>query len=343
MKISSPKRQGADQAATLAAVGERAWLRQVRQWLAPDPGEPHVAVAIGDDGAVLDLSGRTGPLVVSTDSLIEGVHFRPEWIGPHDLGAKALASNLSDLAAMGAEPLAAFLALSVPPETPLSRLKAFFMGIREEARTHGCPILGGDLTHAPQWVINVTVLGTAPGRVALRAAARPGQLLYVTGWPGESGAGLTALQKGVAAPALVRRHCRPTPRLKEAAVLVRLCPDLAMIDVSDGIWNDADQIAEASGVRIELEAGALPTSAAMERLARQIKADPCDWTLFGGEDYELLFTTGASLERIQEALGKAGLGTSVHLIGRVARGCGVHLMDPDGRELAIADKTFRHF
>jgi thiamine-monophosphate kinase len=324
-------------------LGERGWLRQVRQWFGHKAGQ--VEVSIGDDCAALNLNGIHGPLVVTTDSLIEGVHFRHEWIGARDLGARALAVNLSDLAAMGATPLAAFLALSVPPETPLRELKEFFQGFGAESRAFGCPLAGGDMTRAPQWTICVTVLGrpVVPGRLAFRSTARPGQLLYVTGWPGESGAGLAALVRGVSAPDLIRCHRRPLPRLGEAAVLTRLCPDLAMIDVSDGIWNDAGQLAEASAVRIELEDEALPASPEMERLARQLHNDPRDWALFGGEDYELLFATGASLEAVHSAFDRAHLATAVHCIGRVTAGKGLHLMNRDGREIRLADRTFRHF
>jgi len=332
---------------TLAELGERGWLRLVREWFSKtaDESGARIAVPIGDDAAALDLGGARGPLIVSTDALIEGVHFRHAWTRPHDLGAKALAVNLSDLAAMGAKPLAAFLALGVPPETPLRALKEFFMGLREEGRAHGCPLAGGDLTRAPQWTICLTVLGTpaVAGRVARRSTATPGQLIYVTGRPGEAGAGLEALERGVRAPALIERHNRPTPRLQEAAALSRLCPDLAMLDVSDGLWNDADQLAEASGVAIELCLEALPVSPAMARLGRRLGRDPLEWTLFGGEDYELLFATRAHEEAIERAFEHAGFSTPVHLIGHVSAGRGVHLKDCDCNELEIPDRTFRHF
>jgi thiamine-monophosphate kinase len=276
--------------------------------------------------------------------MIEGVHFRHAWTGPRDLGHKALAVNLSDLAAMGCRPLAAFLALSVPPSVRLADLRAFFMGLRAEGRRWGCPLAGGDLTRAPQWVIALTVLGTPAhgGRTARRAAARPGQTLYVTGWPGESGAGLAALGRGLSAPRLIARHRRPTPRLPEAAALTRACPDLAMLDVSDGLWNDAAQLAEASGVRIELDGDRLPLSPPLRRFAEGQKADPRDFVLFGGEDYELLFATAKPLAALREALRRAGLTTPIHPVGRVAAGRGAHLLGPQG-EIAPRDRTFRHF
>lgn len=328
---------------TLADIGERAWLRRVRRWFAAEPGAP--ALPIGDDAAALDLKGAAGPLLVSTDALIEGVHFRRDWTSARDLGAKALAVNLSDLAAMAARPLAAFLALSVPPQTPLGELRDFFMGLRAAGRLYGCPLGGGDLTRAPQWAIAVTVLGlpAVAGRLALRAAARPGQSLYVTGQPGESGAGLEALRAGAAAPALVRRHRRPTPRLAEAALLARACPDLAMLDVSDGIWNDAGQLAEASGVRVELEAAALVCSPAMRRLGVALGREARDWLLFGGEDYELLLATATPEAKLRETFARGGVRTPLRRIGRIAPGRGVHLVGSGGGEIKITDRTFRHF
>jgi thiamine-monophosphate kinase len=333
MKVAQPTE--------VSSLGEREWLRLVRGWFGDQPGES-VLLGIGDDAAALRVGGL---VVVSTDALIEGVHFRREWLDPEELGAKALAVNLSDLAAMAAAPTAAFLSLGVPPETDTEMMKRFFDGFGQAARQWECPLAGGDLTRAPQWVIAVTVLGrpAVSNRVVRRSTAVPGQILYATGWPGESGAGRAALENDLGDSALVDRHIRPTPRLREAAILARACPDLAMIDVSDGIWNDAGQIAEASGVRVELERDALPISSAMADLAHRLNCDPFDWMLFGGEDYELLFASRASLEAIQCAFMDAGLATPIHAVGRVAKGNGLHLMNPGGDELPIQDQTFRHF
>lgn len=328
----------------LSDLGEQEWLKRVRRWL--DGAGGRLILGIGDDAAAI---ATRGPVIATTDALIEGVHFQREWIGARDLGRKALAVNLSDIAAMGGRPIAALLALSVPPEANIRELRDFFFGLRDGARRWGCPIAGGDLTRAPQWSIAITVLGEPAVRrggkpvLALRSAARPGQSVYVTGRPGESGAGLIALTRGISAPALIARHNRPQPRLAEGALLARICPDLAMLDVSDGIWCDSVRLAEASKCAIEIESASLPISPSIRRFCREHAIDPIQPVLFGGEDYELLFCTGRSIETLQCAFRDRGIKTKITCIGRVQSGRGRHLLDSSGRRQTIADLTFQHF
>lgn len=326
----------------LAHIGEHGLLDHLRRWFAKD--SQGFELGIGDDAAALALPKQGAPLVVSTDTLIEGVHFCFDWTGPRDLGHKALAVNLSDLAAMAARPVAAFLALSLPPETRMDALREFFLGLRTEGRRHGCPLIGGDLTRAPQWCVTLTVLGQPATAVpVLRSSARPGDRLFVTGWPGRSGAGRAALAAGATAPSLVRAHVRPLPRLDEAVALASTCSRLAMMDVSDGLWHDADQLARASGVRVEIDRGALKPTPPMRRLAAQLGADPLHWMLFGGEDYELLFAADPSEATFGNVLSRAGLRTAVTCIGRIRHGEGIALVDDSGRSIDLSDTTFRHF
>lgn len=328
----------------ISDIGEIEWLGRVRRWL--DGAGGRLKLGIGDDAAAIETRG---PVIATTDALIEGVHFRRDWIGPRDLGRKALAVNLSDIAAMGGRPIAALLALSVPPDAEVVDLRDFFFGLRDGARRWGCPIAGGDLTRAPQWSIAITVLGEPAVRrggkpvLALRSAARPGQSVYVTGRPGESGAGLIALGRGVSAPALIRRHNRPEPRLAEAAVLARICRDLAMLDLSDGIWCDSVRLAEASGCAIELESSALPISPAIRGFCGEHSIDPLQPVLFGGEDYELLFCTDRGLESLERAFRDRSIETNITRIGRVKSGRGRRLIDSSGRRQKVADLTFQHF
>ncbi len=329
----------------LSEIGEVGWLERVRRWF--DSGDRRLLLGIGDDAAAIRIA--PGPVIATTDALIEGVHFRRDWISPRDLGRKALAVNVSDIAAMGARPVAALLALSVPFDAPLSALRAFFLGLRDGARRWRCPLAGGDLTRAPQWSIAVTVLGEPSVRrggkpfLARRSTARPGQCVYVTGWPGESGAGLIALTRNLSAPRLVARHNRPEPRLAEAAALAQACPDLAMLDVSDGIWCDSGRIAAASACALDLEASSLPIGPALRAFCAAHAIDPLQPVLFGGEDYELLFCTARTPDAVVRAFRRRGIDTPVTRIGLVRAGRGRHLIDAAGRRLKIEDRTFRHF
>lgn len=338
---------GATAPVTLADWGELKFLRWVRRVAGEDwtEGTSPLAMGIGDDAAHFRFRGLKD-LLVTTDTLIEGVHFKRAWISPRDLGHKSLASNLSDIAAMGGAPVAEFLSLGVPPSASINALKRFFGGLCEFGRRWNCPLAGGDLVRAPQWVINIMVLGQpAVGeRVVRRRDARAGQKVYVTGSPGESGAGLAALRRGDRQPFLIARHNRPTPRLDEARVLAETCPDLAMIDVSDGIVNDAGHLARESRVRIEIFPDKFLISRELARYARKTGADPLDWILDGGEDYELLFTTKTPVEKIQKAFASRKIETPVSWIGRVVEGpSGVRLLDAKGKLLRRAAKTFQHF
>jgi thiamine-monophosphate kinase len=328
---------------TIADLGEHRLLRMVRGWFGTGGTDAApIELGIGDDAAVVRTSPRT---IVTTDALVENVHFRRHTIAPRDLGHKALAVNVSDLAAMAARPLAAFLALSVPPQTPVADLRAFFLGLRAAARTFGCPLAGGDLTRAPHWMLTITVLGTPLGRrVALRSAARPGDYLYLTGWPGESGAGLEALERKLAvSPKLLRRHRRPMPRLAEAAQLAKISPRLAMLDVSDGVWNDACQLAESSGVHVALRAADLPCSPLLARRVRGTGRAPLEYILFGGEDYELLCASPLAPAVMRAKYGALPGLAPLHPIGRIMPGHGVALYDAAGRRLPVRDRTFTHF
>lgn len=244
----------------------------------PDPAR--VPLGIGDDAALLRL--RPGhELVLSTDTLNAGVHFFPE-VPPADLGHKALAVNLSDLAAMGAEPLGFTLALSLPA-IDADWCAALIAGMAATAAAHGIALVGGDTTRGPL-SLTVTVLGEVPAGAALRrSGARPGDLIAVSGRLGDAAGALRALQSGEPAdPALLRALQRPEPRLALGRALRGLAH--AAVDVSDGLLADLGHIARASGVVAMLESTRLPVSAVLKT------ARPADWAdcaLAGGDDYEL--------------------------------------------------------
>ena len=251
------------------------------------------------EGAVL-----AGGVVVTQDALVEGVHFRRDWISWHDLGYKAAAVNLSDLAAMGAEPEALLVSLALAPDTEATAIAELYEGLNEP----GVPVAGGDTTRAETLVLAVTAVGTSK-RVPGRAGARPGDLVVVTGPLGGAAAGLHVLREGLSGfDELVERQRRPPLRLAEGRRLAAVAQ--AMVDVSDGIGADAARIADRSGCRIVLEPDRVPRAPRSDEVA-----DLPFWTM--GEDYELL---AAVPPADAEALG-------FPVVGRCEEGSGV---EPEG-------------
>ena len=256
---------------------------------------------IGDDCAIIPQSGGADTLV-STDMLMEGVHFLRDDITPYQLGWKSGASNFSDIAAMGGEPTGCFLALSVPAYISDEWVSGFMGGFREISEKYGFPLLGGDTTASPDRIcICVTVIGKAPsGRSRERGMALPGDLVCVTGTLGDSAAGLDAVLKGLPrtdeVPYLIERHYLPSPRLAEGLILSRNEGVHAMIDISDGLGSDLRHILDESGVGAEVDTASLPLSEGLLSFCRRFESDPLCFALSGGEDYELLFTVDASCE-----------------------------------------------
>ncbi len=280
-----------------------------------------VVLGPGDDAAVL----RPPPgeeLVATVDAVAEGVHFDGRF-PPADVGWKALAVNLSDLAAMGARPLWALVALGVPPGTPAARLAGVARGLAACARAHGVAVAGGNVTRAPALSLTVTVVGAvSPGRALRRDGARPGDAVLVSGTLGDAALGL---EPG-APPALVRRQRRPTPRLALGRALVGLAS--AAIDLSDGLVQDLGHLCAASGVGAALELDRLPRSAAYRRATRG-RADPAAPALAGGEDYELCATVPPG--RVAAALAAAAAGGApLTAIGVVTRRPGVRVLRAGG-------------
>lgn len=277
-------------------LGEFGLIDRIRKMTSvPDPSW----VGIGDDCAVIPLSPETGgapasDLLVSTDMLVEGTHFLMEDISPRQLGWKSAAVNISDIAAMGGKPIATFLSLALPKTLPEQWMQEFMEGYNGISEKYGAALLGGDTTCSPDRIcINVAVLGTCPrGKARLRSAARPGDLVCVTGTLGDSAAGLRLIlggQKG-AAPRLMDRHYTPTPRVEEGLALSCLPGVHAMMDISDGVGSDLRHILDESGVGARIDTGKLPISKELQDLCIKKGWDPRELALSGGEDYELLFT-----------------------------------------------------
>lgn len=269
--------------------------------------EPPVIAGVGDDAAVY-CTNHDRVQVVTTDALIEGYHFDFAFYSMEDAGYKAMAVNLSDIAAMNARPILATIALGIPGSVSMDNLEALYKGLRASASAHGVQIAGGDTTRAPVLMLTITVIGEAKAsEIVYRNGARPGDRICVSGTMGDAAAGLDILRHGIKPEAvgstawdfLVARHLRPTPRLdlvKEwASEGIR---PSALIDISDGLANELHHICAASGCGATIWESRLPLSKAL-RAASVLERGSVDYALNGGDDYELLFT--ASAQDLQKA------------------------------------------
>lgn len=299
---------------------------------------------IGDDAAELEIPAGHR-LLTSTDLLLEDVHFRFAWTSAYDLGRKAVAVNLSDIAAMGGTPRFLYVGLACPGVTETTELDAFIAGVLAEAGEHEVALVGGDTCRSPgPWIISVTIEGTAPaGTVVGRDGARPGDAVLVSGTLGDSALALALWQQGeTPEPWLAARHNRPTPRVALGRELARAGLATAMIDLSDGIAADLEHILQASGAGAEILGTALPLSPRFrDKLERQ--PELLDLALGGGEDYELLCTVPAA--RVDEALAAARrAGVALTVIGAVLeRSAGLRLRAATGEVRPLRVKGYDHF
>lgn len=289
-----------DEAETLAGVGEFAVIdRLVAGRRQPET----VQLGPGDDAAV--VSATDGRVVVSTDMLVEGNHFRLDWSSPHDVGRKAIAQNAADIEAMGAKTTAFVVAFGAPGETRTQSALELADGMWQEAGLLGAGIVGGDLVSAPQWVISVTALGDLAGRAAVRLdGARVGDTVAVVGELGWSAAGYALLLNGIEGfEALRRRHLVPEPPYGQGRVAAE-AGATAMTDISDGLVADLGHIAKASGVGINLSSDALASHHdALSAAAGEMAIDPWVWVLAGGEDHALVATFPGELPAGWTAIG----------------------------------------
>lgn len=315
--------------------GEIALLDEIRR-LVPAGGE--VVVGPGDDAAVVKGSSR--PLLLTTDALVEGVHFRRGWLTARELGRRAFHVAASDVAAMGGRVRAVVLALAAPPTWEVAELRAVVRGMHEAATRAGAALAGGNLATARELSLTVSVLGDAPARPILRSGARVDDDLWVTGALGGAAFGLRLLMSArtVLHGETARRWWRrPVARLEAGAALAAAGIPTAMMDVSDGLLVDAGRLARASGRRLVIAADRLPLAACLRGIT---VADARMLALSGGEDYELLFSAPP---RARRRLARVPLGVTVTRIGTVAAGRGVAVVDADGRALRLRRGGHEHF
>jgi thiamine-monophosphate kinase len=302
---------------TVAELGENESLKRTVSRL---NSSDYAVVGSGDDSAV--INSTDGRFVVTTDTMIEGHDFRLDWSTGFDLGWKAVATNVSDVAAMGARPTSLVVAIAVPGSTPITFLEDFADGLKAacEQLAPGCGVVGGDLAAADQVFISVTAHGDLEGREPiLRSGAKPGDVLAVAGTLGRAAAGLSLLFSGdsdaiSAYDALVDVQRRPEPPIAAGVGLNAT----AMLDVSDGLAKDAARIAKASGVKLVINSRDLQGFEAMlDDVAMRLGVQARDWVLGGGEDHSLLATFGPDVE----------IPRAFKPIGVVAEGSGVYLDD----------------
>jgi thiamine-monophosphate kinase len=331
----------------IGEIGELALVERLRRRVGASPA--HVNIGIGDDAAA--IANEPGMVsVVTTDALVEGVHFRRDWTAARAIGHKALAVNLSDLAAMGAAPRASLLSLALPGRYPLEEFDALVDGYVALADHSGAALVGGNLTSSPgPVVVNVTAIGAVRRRRVLRRHnARAGHELYVSGAIGGAAAGLALLRSGVSRDSLesaardaVRRYEEPDARYRLGWMVGRMGSASAAMDLSDGLAATARAMAEASGVGVVLEADAIPLAEAARAWAASAGLDPLSFALSGGEDYELAFAVPPRLRRQFLAGARRARDLPMTRIGRFVADQGAWLAK--GEVLSPLESGFQHW
>lgn len=334
----------------LRELGEFAFLSALRARVAQRvdsavPGGPRVLLGLGDDCAAVSFSGS---VLLTTDALIEEVHFRRSWTSLRTLGHKAFAVNASDIAAMGGIPTFALLSLGLPAEFSVEELDEFFDGFVAEASLCGAVLVGGNLSAAPCLMISVTLLGRVPYGMITRGGVHVGEELYVTGTLGDAALGLRLLQREERNEPAVERFLRPSARVQTGQLLAKRKLVGGMIDVSDGLLQDLGHLCAESRVGAVIEGHCLPLSKAYTALAAeqnwQVNVKQIwELALSGGEDYELLFSTPVGRARSLQRVARES-GCPITRIGRVVEeDRGIVVVDEAGQPCAIKGKGYDHF
>ncbi len=304
-----------------------------------------VLLGIGDDAAVWQPA-RSNRSVITTDALVENVHFSLAYMLLADIGWRAMAANLSDIAAMGARPVLATVALGVPPDATEKEIVQLYEGLDQCARSGNVEIAGGDLTRASGWMIALTVVGEVRAtNVKRRSGARANDVLAVTGPLGASRAGLELLRGEISIPSelaafAAQAHRRPIARLREGAWLGASRNVHAMMDCSDGLSSDLMRLAAASTVRARIET--VPVASAAAAVAEALGEDPAAFALAGGEDFELLISVAPPAFEHLSARFAARFGKALLRVGSIQAGEGVALVKQGG-EQSLVPSGWEHF
>lgn len=340
---------------SLSKIGERGLIQKIEKIFGPPriPSPYKILTGPGDDACVVNFSTQAR-LVFTTDTLVEDIHFRPDWMRRfmperevwRALGHKAMVANLSDLAAMGhTRPLLALFTLGARGDIPVDTVENLTRGISKLSRNYGFSILGGDTIRADKTIISLTLVGEIlTNKPILRSGAKVGDLIMCSGPLGLSLAGLEILRGKGRSPSsderfLLRRHLYPVPRLKEGAYLGSVDKvSTSLLDTSDDLMTSLEILAQESGVGLECDLARAPVPPALARFCRLRSVSPLSYFLYGGEDYELLFTVkpGGEKRVLKKIPGS-------FVLGRVLpRSRGVKILK-DGKPAKLKDVRFRHF
>jgi thiamine-monophosphate kinase len=305
---------------TVAELGEFGLIAAVTERLR---GGAAVLLGPGDDAAV--VRADDGRVVATTDLLVEGRHFRREWSSAYDVGRRAAAANLADVAAMGAAPTALLVGLGTPPDLPAQWALELADGLRDECDVVGAGVAGGDVVAADAVTVGVTALGDLQGRAPVcRDGAQPGDVVALAGRLGWAAAGLAVLRRGFRSPrVLVEAHRRPEPPYAAGPAAAQLGAR-AMCDVSDGLVQDLGHIAAASGVQVAVDSGRLELPDPLRDVGAALGADPIGWVLSGGDDHALVacFPSGTALPAEWRVIGAVHAGEGVVVDGEPYAGAG---------------------
>ncbi|MCC6544096.1 MAG: thiamine-phosphate kinase [Nitrospirae bacterium] len=339
-------------------LGEAGLIQRIKRKIPAN--DPSIVLGIGDDAAIIDPSGRD--LLLSTDTIREGIHFSMKYYSFFDIGWKAVAVSISDIAAMGGVPKYLLLSMAMPDKVPVKNIDRLLDGVAEISNIYNVSIIGGNLSRSMQGVVvDTTIVGeVSGGKALLRSGARIGDLIYVTGFPGMSAMGLSILKSRVGgqsgrafnsvqkpvkpgAKTFINSHLRPVPRVSAGLVISKSKSSTAAIDISDGLLADLAHICDRSKVGARIFCNLLPLPAVPGNISKFLASKPLFYALYGGEDYELLFTVRSDDRTKFESLCRRQ-DVKCTMIGQITHAEeGLRLINEDNKESIIEPYGYDHF